>query len=307
MHSQISVILATYNGERFIKAQLDSILSQNLKPAEIIVSDDHSTDNTVGLLQKYMADKLLCMHSNSDEPGVISNFKSAAKSVTPGNYIAFADQDDIWNQDKLAVSYQYLSSIEQPGLPCVVYSDPEVINEAGECIHASLWDILGYSNYAHTLETVLFGNPAGGLTMLINPELSNYISTIPNNGYMHDAWLTLCAYTFGCAAIAPGPLVKYRQHANNVTFSTNYKQVSRMGRIGKEVLNALKGKSDLFEEQILFVKQFYACFKEQIPTEKARLFEAFIGLQGSSYLKKKIAFRKAMKIAQRVKEQPGSN
>ncbi len=297
--SRISVVLATYNGALFLKNQLDSILQQSLKPYEIIVSDDHSTDETVKILREYEERGEIKWVFNKNEKGVIGNFKSAASFVSPDNYIAFSDQDDIWLPNKLRDSFNGLTGIEISGHPAMVYSDPEIINSDGDLIASSLWDILGYNNYNHALPTILFGNPAGGLTMLINPELAKVIRHIPQKAYMHDAWLTLYAYTFGVASIVEGHLVQYRQHENNVTFSTGYKRTSRYSRIFAEIKKAIIGESSLFVEQFSFVRQFYQFYKADIPLQKIKLFENFLSLENQGYIARKLAFRKAMKATRK--------
>lgn len=295
MSSNISVIMATYNGGNYLREQLDSILHQSLAPNEIIVGDDQSTDQTATILTEYAHLGLLKYHINNQRKGVIGNFKSAAENTTSGNYIAFADQDDVWLSEKLALSYNALREIEDPNLPCMVYNDPLIVDVNGNTIGDSLWDVLGFNNYKHTLKTVLFGNPAGGCTMLINPTLANYIPTIPDNCYMHDAWLTLVAYTFGKAHVMPHQVLKYRQHHDNVTFSTAYQPKRRLKRVFEELFAAFKGKSELFASQFIFVRQFYHFFKDDMNADQKALYEQFLALEDKGYFRKKFAFRRACK------------
>jgi len=292
MEEKISVVMATYNGAKYLEKQLDSILKQSYAASELIVSDDHSTDATQDILNKY---KDLAVYQNKNARGVISNFKYAASKANSANYLAFSDQDDIWLCEKLLLCLKALKSIETEKLPCLVYSDPIVINSKDEVISESLWSILGFNQYEHKLPTILFGNPAGGCTMLVNPELAKYISAIPNDCLMHDAWLTLVAYTFGKALVVSKPVLKYRQHETNVTFSDAYKKQSRAKRVLNEIKLSLKGKSDLFSDQFIFVRKFYNHFVADLTPDKKVIFESFLKLENKSYLQKKLAFRKAMK------------
>jgi len=292
MEEKISVVMATYNGAKYLEKQLDSILKQSYAASELIVSDDHSTDGTQDILNKH---KDLAVYLNKNARGVISNFKYAASKANSANYLAFSDQDDIWLCEKLLLCLKALKSIETEKLPCLVYSDPIVINSKDEVISESLWSILGFNQYEHKLPTILFGNPAGGCTMLVNPELAKYISAIPNDCLMHDAWLTLVAYTFGKALVVSKPVLKYRQHETNVTFSDAYKKQSRAKRVLNEIKLSLKGKSDLFSEQFIFVRKFYNHFVADLTPDKKVIFESFLKLENKSYLHKKLAFRRAMK------------
>ncbi|HCN83046.1 MAG TPA: hypothetical protein DIT07_05410 [Sphingobacteriaceae bacterium] len=295
VNSSVSVVMATYNGGKFLEEQISSILQQDLSASEIIVCDDCSDDDTPVILKSYAEKGKLKYHANSQRLGVIDNFKRAASFACKDNYIAFSDQDDIWLPEKLKLSMHYLQENEKSGGPCLVYSDPQVINRSGDKISDSLWNILGYDQYEHNLETIIYVNPAGGCTMLINPELAAYVNTIPSDCYMHDAWLTLCAYTFGHAAIVPGPLIKYRQHENNVTFSTAYRSKGRIARILNEIAESLNGGSNILKKQFILIRQFYECFYQDIDASKKSLFERFLALEGKSYLTQKIAIRKALK------------
>lgn len=292
MEDKISVIMATYNGAKYLEKQLNSIVKQSYAPSELIVSDDHSNDGTLDVLNKHND---LVIYQNKNARGVISNFKYAASKANSANYLAFADQDDIWLPGKLLFSLKALKAIEVEALPCMVYSDSIVINSNDEVVSESLWSLLGFDLYQHKLPTVLFGNPAGGCTMLVNPELAKYISTIPDDCLMHDAWLTLVAYTFGVVSILSESVLKYRQHETNVTFSDAYKKQSRLKRVSSEIKRSLKGKSDLFSDQFIFVRQFYNHFSGDISLDKKLIFESFLKLEKKSYIHKKIAFRIAMK------------
>lgn len=295
--AEITVIMATYMGAEFLEAQLDSIKRQSLAPSEMIVTDDQSTDLTQEILENYASKNKIRFYINSARKGVIGNFKQAASFANPNHYLSMSDQDDIWHTDKLEISLKELQNMEVEDLPCIVYSDPAVIDQSGNKVANSLWDILGFNNYPHTLETVLYGNPAGGCTMLLNPAAAKYFSTLPANTYMHDAWLLLCAFTFGKSSPIPGPLMDYRQHSNNVTFSNKYSKKSRFRRVIAEVLNALFNKDALFKEQFTFVRQFFEQFNASIPANKRIVFLDFLALEKKGYLTKKLAFRKAMRNA----------
>lgn len=291
--NKISVVMTTYNGAKFLGPQLESIIHQTHKVSEFIVGDDCSTDQTTKILAAYASKDLLRWYANEKQLGVAANFRTAAAKADIENYIAFADQDDVWSRDKLALSLARLQEIEQPGLPAMVYSDLQIIDEDGVLTGNSLWQVLGADRYPHTLSTILFGSPVSGCTMLMNPALARYVETIPDHStIIHDEWLTLCAYTFGHAAIVPEPIISYRQHEGNVTFSTEYKAPGRMKRRLNEIVKALKGSDDLFARQFIVVRKFYEVFSEKMDIDKKQLFEGFLKLEYAGYLRKKWGFRK---------------
>jgi glycosyltransferase involved in cell wall biosynthesis len=290
----ISVVMATYNGALFLEDQIVSIIRQDFPATEIIVCDDCSTDKTQYVLENYSQKGNLQYYINDKRLGVVENFKKAASLANENNYISFADQDDIWFPEKLSASISLLLELENKDLPCMVYSDPIVVDSEGAIKSQSFWKILQVNGYRHTLETVLFGNPVQGCTMLMNPTLARYISTIPADIKGHDAWLVLCAYTFGKAGIVQKPLMKYRQHQHNVTFSTSFRHRKRLTKIMEEILGSFKNKDSLFEDQFIFVQRFYDFFYTKIEPEKRLVFEKILRLKNKSYLSKKLAFRKAM-------------
>ena len=100
--NNISVVMATFNGARYLDEQLQSIVEQTILPEELIICDDGSSDNTIQIIQNYEKILPIKLIINVLRLGVAANFKKAAALAKQGNYIAFADQDDIWNLDKLA-------------------------------------------------------------------------------------------------------------------------------------------------------------------------------------------------------------
>ena len=123
VYPSISVAMATYNGEKYLEEQLDSILSQSLLPSEIIVCDDQSTDGTRKILDKYQQKGLLTYFVNHKRLGFIGNFKRAVSLTSPDHYIALSDQDDIWLPGKIQAAAELLLKVEVGQRPAMVYSD----------------------------------------------------------------------------------------------------------------------------------------------------------------------------------------
>ena len=293
-NSEISVVMTTYNGAKFLRPQIDSILNQTHRLAEFIVGDDRSTDQTTEILIEYAEKNALKWQQNTRQLGVAANFATHAALADLENYIAFADQDDIWKPEKLQVSLALLQEIEQPNLPAMVYSDLQIMTENGDLTGRTLWNVIGVNAYPHRLETILFGGPVSGCTMLINPALARYIATIPlNTTIIHDEWLSLCVFTFGNTAIVAQPTIFYRQHISNQTFSTSHEPASRVKKRIHEIVKVIKGKDDLFARQFRVVRKFYETFSAEMNAEKRKIFEAFLRLENASYWRKKWAFRQA--------------
>lgn len=290
-YPSVSVAMATYNGERYLEEQLDSILSQTLKPSEIIVCDDQSTDGTRKILDRYQQEGFLKYFVNDERLGFIGNFKRAVSLTTPDNYIALSDQDDIWLPGKIQAAADLLLKIEGTKRPAMVYSDLVLVDEEKNLLNNSFRNELGQGVYAHCLDTLLFGSFVNGCTMLMNSNMRNYFSSIPEHGALnHDTWMTLIAYTFGEVAVVPDSLILYRKHRNNATDVGNFHKTGRFSRLLTEVLRSFK-KNDLFEDQISFVAEFYNAFHQKLNAEQKKLIQKFLKLKGKSYLEKKIALR----------------
>jgi glycosyltransferase involved in cell wall biosynthesis len=287
----ISVAMATYNGEKYLEEQLDSILSQTLKPSEIIVCDDHSTDNTGQILEKYQQAGLIKYFVNEQRLGFIGNFKRAVSLTPPDHYIALSDQDDVWLPEKIEAAADLLLKMEDVNRPSMVFSDLVFVDEEKNLLNKSFRNELGQTGYIYCLDTLLFGSFVNGCTMLMNPSMRNYFKTIPEHGVLnHDTWMSLIAYTFGEVAMLPESLILYRRHSNNATGLGSFNKKGRISRLWQEVLNSFK-TNDLFENQIDFVSQFYSVFHQELSEDQKKLIKKFIKLKGKSYLEKKIALR----------------
>lgn len=283
--------MATYNGEKYLEEQLDSILSQTLKPSEFIICDDQSTDGTGAILEKYQHKGLLRYYINKSRLGFVGNFKRAVSLTSPNNYVALSDQDDIWLPGKLEAAADKMLETEDGLRPAMVYSDLILVDQDKNLLNPSFRNELGQDVYMHCPETLLFGGFVNGCTMLMNPAMRNYFETIPNHAKEnHDTWISLIAYTFGQAGIVPSSQIQYRRHRDNASDLHDFSKKSRFGRLKAEVLRAFK-KNDLFEEQISFVNDFYDTFHQELNPDQKRLISRFLKLKGRTYIGKKIALR----------------
>lgn len=290
----VSVVMATYNGERFLEQQINSVLTQTVKPAEIIVCDDDSTDNTIAILEKFSNNHSLTYYRNAKRIGVVENFKKAVSLAAPGNYIALCDQDDIWLPQKIEKSIEALSKIDDGISPAMIYSDLILINSNEQVLNPSVDNELGHDKYKHCLETLLFGNFVLGCTIMMNESMRAFFSDIPDNkAFNHDTWITFVAFTFGKVSRLDRPYIRYRKHGDNVTFS-NHKKKNRTERIMAH-LAAVFQKNDFLENEVILCREFYRFYRNRLSGEHKRKIEKLIRLENAPYLKKKIAFEAAFK------------
>lgn len=249
----VSVALATYNGERFLRDQLDSIFSQTYGNFEVIASDDNSSDGTAVILAEYKKKHRLKLIQNKTNAGFVKNFERALEHCS-GDYIALADQDDIWHPDKLAVL------VEEIGGSSIICSDAELIDGEGRIIAPSFEDFSRkYADTDDQFKFFVFRNYVTGCTSLITKDVIRKSLPIPGGIRYHDWWFAVVAATRKGVRYLPQPLMQYRQHGQNDTGAgrsitlfgkfREYRENRKKGVFEKEISN-LRGmlSSSLFDE-----------------------------------------------------------
>lgn len=226
----ISVCIATYNGEKFIKEQLNSILNQLEINDEIIVSDDKSTDNTIHIINSFNDPRIKIINFNRNKTGyknselVSSNFENAIKNAK-GDYIFLSDQDDIWREDKIKVISPLLDKND-----LVISNANLIIN--GQVNHNKYWftDKLPIKNYC------LRRGKYHGCCMSFRKEMLKYILPFPQKLTLHDSWIGLICELMGRTYFINMPLIFYRIHQNNASTINNsfiYKLTYRINLLFK--------------------------------------------------------------------------
>ena len=228
---KISIALCTYNGERYLKEQLDSFLRQKLLPYEIVACDDASTDSTVEILEDFArtAPFPIRIYRSEHNLGLIQNFSKAA-SLCTGDYVAFSDQDDIWLPDRLDASFHRMKEAEREygsDIPLLVYSDMSIIDSEGLCLrpsfmkHEKVW----HSDH-DPLRRLLAQNIISGNTSLCNKVLMQVSLPFPEVITNHDGWFALIAASIGKIFFIPEALVLYRQHESNAVGTSPTQKVN---------------------------------------------------------------------------------
>lgn len=219
---RIDILLATYNGERFLAEQLDSIAAQTHTNWQLIVRDDGSSDGTPALIEAFRArhpDKVTVLADADGNLGLVQNF-SRLMQHSDAPYAAFCDQDDVWMAEKLELSLAKMQQMErEQGAdgPLLVFNDLMVVDDTLQPIHRSFWRYQrvqpGWCNH---LSRLLTQNMVTGCTMLMNRSLVALASPIPPALAYHDWWTALVSAAFGTSGYCAEPTVRYRQHMQNV-------------------------------------------------------------------------------------------
>lgn len=216
----ISILLATYNGERFLAEQLKSILAQTNSDWHLWIEDDGSTDNTLNIISEFAAtnaEKITFISTEQSRLGVTRRFESLLEAVE-SEYYMFADQDDVWLPNKIDSVFELMSKAEEnPSQPIIICTDLQVVDEQLEMISPS------YRQYARlrpdlleNLEQLAINNYVTGCTMLFNDAAKQVSLPFGRFAQYHDAWIALKTLLKGGKIIYSTKAdILYRQHTGN--------------------------------------------------------------------------------------------
>ncbi len=263
----IDIVLATFNGERYLAEQVKSIQRNHVyseQVARLIIVDDGSTDKTQEIVRLLaLTDpKIEWVSNNSKLHGPSNNF-SFGLSLTTAEYIMLSDQDDVWLPEKIAVSLSQLQSLAKTStdLPQLVFSDKLIVDAKLNLISKSYFSLKSISLDWHLkFEQLCQQNVASGCTMLFNRALLVKALPIPAKSYMHDWWLILVASRCGKIKLIKQPLIQYRQHENN---SIGAKKISKWRLISEFYSHLHK-----FEQSFLKTSLQAQAFKKFEENEK---------------------------------------
>lgn len=229
---KISVCMATYNGGRFVREQLESILSQlpmavaGEKCAEVIIADDGSSDDTLDIIRD-LGDLRVNVLPQGNHLGPVYNFERALQAAS-GDVIFLADQDDVWlpkKVDKMLEALGFDGATFAANAPLLAVHDSKVINGEGKVIGESMWTARPYKPgvFANWLR-----NTFTGCCLAFRRELLEMALPFPKNLPMHDQWLGVLAERKNGVVAVPEKLISYRVHKNNATnlFAGDNKKVA---------------------------------------------------------------------------------
>lgn len=225
---KISIVLATYNGEKYLYEQLKSIQEQTVQPFEVIIQDDCSTDNTIEVVCSFENKLPLKIFKNDKNLGFTKNFESAIQKST-GDYIALCDQDDIWEKEKIE---KLLAKINNHTL---VYSNSLLVDTYGKSLGKTLSQKLK-NNFISSKSGVnfIFDNCVSAHAMMFKKELLKYLFPFDNVMYF-DAYIAATASSLDGVIYTNECLVQYRQHDSNTLSQSKKQKLSLLEKIKKKL------------------------------------------------------------------------
>ena len=273
-NNKIVILMASFNGEQFIKDQVKSIQDQTFENWQLLIRDDRSTDLTVDIIQNVSNSdpRIKIIHRHGENIGVIKNFECLLKTAQNNNdgYVAFCDQDDFWKPEKLQKQFSEMKNLEARygrNMPILLFTDLQVTNSNLEILNNSFMNFQGISNAENIgLGHLLKQNIVVGNTIMMNKALLEVALPFPENIHMHDWWMALCAASFGIIKYLPYQTVLYRLHEKNqvgaaglgiVLNPFNFKWRQTLKKMNKIFLSSFQ-QTILLKNRLLFtVKDRY--------------------------------------------------
>tara|TARA_B100000212_G_C27372473_1_gene533215 strand:+ start:352 stop:1197 length:846 start_codon:yes stop_codon:yes gene_type:complete len=255
-HIKVQILLATYNGQKFLREQLDSIVNQEYKFWELLIHDDGSIDNTISILNEYQnnyPEKIKLLIDQKIFSSASKNFFHLIKHrSSEAKLYCLCDQDDIWHKGKLKLiidKYQ----LEEDNKPTLIHSDLSLVDSKGKLLEKSHNRLINSQKNFISKNTAPYYNPVPGCAMSINSALADKIFYCKYM-VMHDWWILLCAINIDSNLIyINSPLVKYRQHSGNVL---GYKKINIL-KLFIRLLFKIPSYVDNVKKAYVQSKQFY--------------------------------------------------
>ncbi len=283
--NKIIILLSTYNGEKYLKAQLDSLFSQSYKDFKLIARDDGgSSDKTLEILKSYDIELL----PSNENLGVKSSFETLLKYAfenSDADYFMFCDQDDVWNQNKVELTLQKMYEMEKlyKNTPILVHTDLEVVDENLHTINPSFMKLQNLNEKKNRLNNLLIQNTITGCTAMINRDLAKLCLPMSSNAIVHDWWVGLVASYFGKIGYLQQSTIKYRQHTSNTIGAKGFdigfvlKSISKKVSLGRNISQS---------------KGFFQQFKNELDEDTIEMLQEFISLEQKTWWQKRAVLLK---------------
>lgn len=279
---KVQVLLSSYNGEKYIREQIDSILAQEHVEVELLIRDDGSKDRTRAILEEYQNTHQNVHVIYGENLGVVKSFFTLINEAEGVEYTAFADQDDVWLSEKLFRAVKLLEQ-ETEDIPIVYCSAKQLVDEELNPISIAMM----YKNVRTEFGNALVENMCTGCTCVVNKKLLQLIQRkIPEFAIMHDFWIYLVGTCFGKVIYDEQSYILYRQHGNNELGAAS----SLLENYKRRVKNFRKHRGQLTRQ----ARELLKIFGQQMPKEKRELTERLVQAKKNKTVRKKLLQEKSV-------------
>lgn len=290
----IEILLATYNSEKYLTDQLDSLFEQTFEDWHLTVQDDGSTDKTVDILRKYAAvypEKMTVHVNEKNLGGAKYNFYDMLLKAD-ADYVMTCDHDDVWLPDKMERTMATMKDLEAqnaPDIPLLVHTDLTVVDENQTIVAASMFFQQQLDAGRTSLRELLVQNMVTGCTVMVNRALLSLLPrNIPANMVMHDWWMALVAAAFGAIGFVKDPTILYRQHGNNEVGAKNTRKLGYNAKRAARFMEARQAVADTY----LQAADFAALYGDQLRPADFELVRVYADMGEYGKLKRIRTLRK---------------
>ena len=274
--SSLIILLSTYNGEIYLKEQIDSLYAQTYRNIKIIVRDDGSSDKTLEILNSYKDIEIINSKNNLGAKESFAILLEYALQNTSAEYFMFCDQDDIWKNAKITKTLKKMKELKDQyvNLPLLLHTDLEVVDEDLNILNKSFMSHQGLNYKYNKFYNLLVQNTITGCTMLINRNLAKLALPLPLDSIMHDWWIGLVASQFGKIDYLDESTIRYRQHKKNTIGAKKF----NLRYIIQHIF-----KSDLLSKNTLQAKDFLERYRNDLDATAINMLEEFSTIQSKSF------------------------
>lgn len=301
----VTVLLCTYNGAAYVRAQLQSILDQTVQDLHVVVSDDGSTDETLSIVEAMAAahpGRITILRQDPPTGSAQRHFLKllVERAYDAADYIMLSDQDDVWLPEKVEKTLARMQADEaacraagEANASILVHCDSRIVDRALREIAPSFVAYQKMTPSRCQLQQLLVQNNVVGGALMMNRALAERITEIPAHCVMHDQWIALIASAFGHIDFVPESLYLYRQHGDNVLGAGKGSRIMEiLGRFG---IGRKDGKTkaemdahsqNVYREMFLQAECFRSCFDAELSVQQKHLLDKFTAIPKQNRLGK---------------------
>ncbi len=280
---KLIILMSTYNGEKFIREQLDSLLGQSLAPTKILIRDDGSRDETMNILEEYASEHPQIDYFNGPNKGPAKSFWELIEKCERADYYALCDQDDVWFEDKMETAVQMLEK-EDNKIPLLYLSKYTLTDGKLDPIDSDVSDLYRFSDFPHSL----LYHTAPGCTFVFNDAARDKIvkyDVEKEYCMIHDSLIHKIVAMFGKVILDGSSHMYYRQHGNNEIGMSADKIRVFAGRIQRFLNGKMKGYRSLMARSLLNV------YGDEAEDDKRELLDIVAHYMDDPKLKKELLNR----------------
>lgn len=290
--STVAIIMATYNGEKYVREQIESILASTYTDFEIFIFDDGSRDNTIDIIREYekLYPSKIHIHQNDTNLGVTTNFLHAVARTTM-DYIMLCDQDDVWKPDKIAKTLKRMKNMESQlgkDLPLAVFTDADIVDAQLNNISNSFFKFNHLNPGKTDLPHILMENKLIGCTVMINSSIRKLLHNypLPIHAKFHDWWIAIMASSMGKISFINEGTLFYRQHTGNIVGGSGF-----INYISNRIANFNKQKETLYILRRQ-ADEFLTIYHSLLPQDSLKLVKDFVSLNEMGFFKRRLTILK---------------